>query len=185
VSLSRELIDLALAIGAVASSGAALLWWYRRRSAFRARWPSGANRVVASDTGVAPAHTLRDCSNGLCGRPDDLLAQGYGEAPFIIPLELKPQRRSRRLYESDAVQLGVYLLATRATYGARAAPFGFVQYAGAEFRVELTQSLESRVLEIAAAVRAGREATVVHRSHHIPARCAGCPVRRHCDESLV
>jgi hypothetical protein len=185
VSLSSGLIDLALAIGAVASSGAALLWWHRRRSAFHAWWPSGTSRIIASDTGVAPARTIRDCSNGLYGRPDYLLAQGHGEAPLIIPFELKPQRRSRRLYESDAVQLGVYLLATRASYGARAAPFGFVQYAGAEFCVELTKSLESRVLEIAAAIRAGREATVVHRSHHMPARCAGCPVRLHCDESLV
>lgn len=179
------LVDLVLGSSAAVSVGAALLWWHRRRAVWNVCWPSRTSRVCAADTGTSPVQTLRDRSNGLCGRPDYLLAQGYGAASFIVPLELKPQRRSRRLYESDAVQLGVYLLATRATYGAHAAPFGFVRYAGADFRVELTQSLESRVLEIAAAIRAGRQATVVHRSHHIPARCAGCPVRRHCDESLV
>jgi hypothetical protein len=36
-----------------------------------------------------------------------------------------------------------------------------------------------------ALIRRGRRVTVVHRSHTIRARCAGCPVRNHCDERLA
>jgi CRISPR/Cas system-associated exonuclease Cas4 (RecB family) len=102
-----------------------------------------------------------------------------------VPIEVKPSRRSRRLYESDAVQLGAYLVALRATYGERAARHGEVRYASASFRVELTGALEARVREVIAAVRAGRSASVVHRSHEVPARCANCPVRERCDERLA
>ncbi len=178
-------IDLAFVVSASACFGLAILRWRAELVGFRASSRSYKWRIVASDTGASPPQTIRDSQNGLRGRPDYLFAQGRGAALRIVPLELKPQRRSRRLYKSDAVQLGVYLLAARATYGVRAAPFGFVRYARAEFRVDLTQELERRVLEVATAIRAGRESTAVHRSHEIPARCAGCPVRCHCDESLV
>src|SRR5665213_2823259 len=173
-------MELALAISAAASLGAAILLWHGGRSVLGASWSSGSGRVVASDTGIAPPQTLHDPANELRGRPDYLVAQRFGHAVRIVPVEIKPQRRSRRLYESDAVQLGVYILAARATYGARAATFGYVRYARTEFRVELTPSLEQRVLKIARAIRANRRATVVHRSHAIPARCAGCPMRNHC-----
>ena len=83
------------------------------------------------------------------------------------------------------VQLGAYLRALRATHGERAARFGYVRYAADTFRVELTEALDVRVREIVAAVRAGRSAPVVHRSHEIPARCANCPVRERCDERLA
>lgn len=179
------LVDLALASSAAVSFCSALLWSYRRLASRGTCWPLDTLRILASDTGIAPPLTLHDQANGLCGRPDYLLEQRLGDALSVVPIEIKPQRRSRRLYESDAVQLDVYLLTARATYGVRAAPFGYVRYALAEFRVELTQELERRVLQVAAAIRADREATVVHRSHVIPTRCAGCPVRDHCDESLV
>jgi CRISPR/Cas system-associated exonuclease Cas4 (RecB family) len=184
MSARTWLTHLALALSAAASLVAALLWYQTRRVCQRWWWLS-TSRVVASDTGAALAQTIRDPTNGLRGSPDYFLAQGVGAALRIVPLELKPQRRSRRLYESDEVQLGVYLLAARATYGILAAPFGFVRYARAEFRVELTRELERRVLEVAASIRTDREGAVVHRSHEMPARCAGCPVRHHCDESLV
>ena len=83
------------------------------------------------------------------------------------------------------VQIGAYLLALRATHGERAARFGYVRYATDTFRVELSEALETRVRDIVAAVRAGRGAAVVHRSHAIPARCANCPVRERCDEALA
>jgi CRISPR-associated exonuclease Cas4 len=185
VPTSTWLIDLLLAMSAATSLGAAVLLWHKGRSDLGTSWSSRSGRVIASDTRAAPPQTLHDPANGLRGRPDYLLEQQFGRAVHIVPLELKPQRHSRRLYESDAVQLGVYLLAARATYGARAALFGYVRYAREEFRVELTPSLEQRVLQIATAIRAERKTRIVHRSHAIPARCAGCAVRRHCDESLV
>jgi hypothetical protein len=45
--------------------------------------------------------------------------------------------------------------------------------------------LEREVERIVSAVRRGRLAAVVHRSHNIPPRCRACPVRQHCDESLA
>jgi len=185
MSASTWLIDLALALSAAASFAAAVLMYHRGRSDLGASWSLNSGSVVASDTGIAPPQTLHDPANGLRGRPDYLLAQQFGHAVRVVPVEIKPQRRSRWLYESDAVQLGVYLLAARATYGVRAAPFGYVRYARTEFRVELTPRLEQRVLKIAREIRANRRATVVHRNHAIPARCAGCAMRNHCEESLI
>jgi hypothetical protein len=143
---TRGSLIFALVFDAAAAFGAASLCWYCIRTDFRVRWSTRTALVVASDTGSAPAQTICDPTDGLRGRPDYLLAQGYGEALLIVPLELKPQRRSLRLYESDAVQLGVYLLATRASYGRHAAPFRFERYAHADFCVELTGSLERRLL---------------------------------------
>jgi CRISPR/Cas system-associated exonuclease Cas4 (RecB family) len=183
VSASTWLIVLATI--AAASLGVAVVLWHLGRNDLGVFWPSGMSRVLASDTSLAPTQILYDMANGLRGRPDYLVAQRFRRAFRIVPLEIKPQQRSRRLHDSHAVQLGVYLLVARAPYGVRAAPFGYVRYARAEFRVELTQNLENRVLQVATSIRAARGATVVHRSHDTPARCAGCPVRRHCDESLV
>ena len=185
MSLSTAPLVLALSGSVAASVAVALLRWLKRRSNFSQSRYLSSGWVIASDTGIAPPRTICDRRTGLRGRPDYLLAQGHGEALRIVPLELKPQRRSRRLYESDAVQLGVYLLAARATYGVRASRFGLVRYASTAFRVELTEALEKRVLEVVTAIRAGRGARLMHRSHEIPARCARCPVRRHCDEALV
>lgn len=161
-----------------------LLWVIRRRSSQSFPGLTDA-RIIASDTGAAPPHTVRDTRLGLYGKPDYVLARGTGPHRRLIPVEVKPRRRSKRLYESDEIQLGVYLLGMRATYGSEAADFGFVRYAEATFRVELTPALERRVIEVAKAIRAGRSAPVIHRSHDVPARCAGCAMRPHCMESLV
>ncbi|PYV20384.1 MAG: hypothetical protein DMG27_23190 [Acidobacteria bacterium] len=99
-------------------------------------------------------------------------------------MELKPGRRSRRVYESDALQLAAYLIALRGTVKDAAGSFGYLQYAKGTFKVGLTPELERRVYEIVRAVRAGRSAATVHRSHAIVQRCAGCSVREHCDEAL-
>ena len=42
-----------------------------------------------------------------------------------------------------------------------------------------------RVEEIVRSIRRDRSALVVHRSHGIAARCAGCAMRGHCDERLA
>ena len=178
------LIGLALFVAVTCILLLGLLWWLRRRTGVALLGPSGA-RIVASDTGVVPPQVLRDSQLGLYGKPDYLLAEGTGEGRRLIPMELKPRRRATRLYESDEIQLGVYLLTTRATYGRQAASFGFVRYAATTFRVELTAALERRIVEVAGAIRRGRKARVVHRSHEVPARCAGCALRHNCSESLV
>ena len=160
-----------------------LLWWLRRQAAQAFPGLRGA-RIFASDTGVVPPLLLRDERLGLYGKPDYVLSESGGERR-LIPLELKPRRYANRLYESDEIQLGVYLLGMRATYGRQAATFGFVRYATTTFRVDLTESLERRIIEVVTAIRSGRSALVVHRSHNVPARCAGCAMRSNCSESLV
>jgi CRISPR/Cas system-associated exonuclease Cas4 (RecB family) len=182
--VSAVLFVLGILAGVAGAVGLAILWRYQRRTGFRLTWSRGA-AIVASDTGVVPALALREPALGLRGRPDYVLAEGGGKDGRLVPFELKPTRRSRRLYESDAVQIGVYLLALRATYGERAARFGYVRYATGTFRVDLTEELERRVREIAAAIRAGRRAAVVRRSHAVAARCARCAVRDYCDEALA
>jgi CRISPR/Cas system-associated exonuclease Cas4 (RecB family) len=76
-------------------------------------------------------------------------------------------------------------MALRGTFPDRAAGIGHVRYARQTFDVSLTPELEREVERIVSAVRRGRLAAVVHRSHNIPPRCRACPVRQHCDESLA
>jgi len=175
-------IALSVAVSCVLLLG--WLSWLRLRTAVTLPGLSDV-RIVASDTGVAPPQMLRDSKLGLYGKPDYLFAEETGERRRLIPMELKPRRKATRLYESDEIQLGVYLLATRGTYGREAAGFGFVRYAATTFRVELTPALERRIVEVAAAIRMGRHAPVVHRSHEVHARCARCAMRQNCSESLA
>ena len=176
-----------LGIAAAAVLGALalqmMLRWYRSRTGFGGDRRSGA-RIVGSDTGVAAPVLLRDPRLGLRGRPDYLLALEIQGRPALVPLELKPGRRSRRIYESDALQVAAYLVALRATAPDAAAPFGYLRYATGTYRVTLTAALAERVAAIVGAIRAGREASEVHRSHAIRGRCTACAVRPHCDEAL-
>ena len=182
-NLGIVLLSLAGIAAALAGVGLLILWRHGRAGGFGS--PSGGGTtIVASDTGVVPAIVLHDPSLGLRGKPDYVLEQNLGDRRTLIPLELKPTRRGRRVYESDVVQVGAYVLLLRAVYGERAAPFGYVRYSTGTFRIELTSELERRVRGIVAAIRGSRQAAAVHRSHDIPARCANCAMRPHCDEAL-
>jgi hypothetical protein len=185
VPATSTLLLILAAIAAVAAvAGMGILWWYRRTTGV-APVLAGGTKILASDTGAAPALMLRDPALGVCGKPDYVLDESIAGRRHLIPLELKPTRRGRRVYSSDAVQLGTYLLLLRSLDPDRAAPFGYVRYATGTFRVDLTDRLEWRVREIVAAIRSGRRAAVVHRSHTIRAKCAHCGLRPHCDEALV
>ena len=184
VSLLRYVV-LGLAAGALLGALAVYLAlrWYRQRTGFTAGG-QGAGRIVASDTGVEESVLLRDPQLGLRGRADYLLEFEVAGHPLFVPLELKPGRRSRRIYESDALQLAAYLIALRATTKDAAATFGYLRYATGTFKVGLTSELERRVNVIVDAIRAGRSAATVNRSHLIVQRCVSCSVRAHCDEAL-
>jgi CRISPR-associated exonuclease Cas4 len=183
-SLSITLLILAGVIAALGGLGFLILWRHGRATGFRTPL-GGGTAIVASDTGVVPALVLRDPSMGLRGKPDYVLEQEVEDRRALVPLELKPARRGGRVYESDAVQVGAYVLLLRAVYGDRAARFGYVRYSAGTFRIELTADLERRVRGIVAAIRSARQAAVIHRSHAVPAKCANCAMRPHCDESLV
>lgn len=183
-SLSITLLVIAGVLGALGGLGLLILWRYGRSTGFHTR-PGRGTTIVASDTGVVPAVLLRDPGLGLRGKPDYVLEQDIGNGRALVPMELKPTRRGRRVYESDVVQVGAYVLLLRAVYGDRAARFGYVRYSTGTFRVELTSELERRVRGIVAAIRGSRQAAVIHRSHAVPAKCVSCAMRPHCDESLV
>lgn len=140
--------------------------------------------IVASDTGAGVPTTIRDPALGLRGRPDYLLEE-RNRHHRLIPVELKPNRRSARLYESDRIQLAAYLVALHGSLPDQAAEYGYVRYASGTFRVDLSRDLETRVETIVSAIRAGRESQVVHRSHANPALCARCALRGSCDEALA
>ena len=145
----------------------------------------GGPLVVASDTGTVPPMLVRDPSLGIRGTPDYVLEVDLKGRRQLAPVEVKPKRRSPRLYESDRLQIGAYLLGLRAVAGDRASPIGYVRYETAHFEVTLTSELEQRIAATVAAIRRGRSGGVVHRSHNSPARCRGCAVRALCDESLA
>lgn len=155
----------------------------RRRTGF-AFTAQTRSVVIASDVGTQRSILLRDPPLGIRGRPDYLFRTDVGDREVLVPLEVKPTRHSDRLYDSDRVQIGAYLLALRGTFPDRASDVGYVRYADRTFQVQLTPALEREVGQIAAAVREGRRAAVLHRSHNIGARCRACPMRQRCDEAL-
>jgi CRISPR-associated exonuclease Cas4 len=184
MSLTRVVV-LLLAVAAVLVAVAipvaiALL---RRRTGFTFS-AEGLSVVIASDVGTQQSILLRDPLLGICGKPDYLLESDIGGRKLLVPLEVKPTRHSHRLYDSDRMQIGAYLLALRGTFPHRASSVGYVRYAERTFEVHLTPALEREVGQIAAAVRQGRRAAVLHRSHNIGARCRACPMRPRCDEAL-
>lgn len=141
--------------------------------------------VIASDTGAAPSVMVRDPLLGVRGVPDYVVTVDVDGRRGIAPVELKPKRTYERLLESDRLQVGTYLLGLRASVGDAASPVGFVHYRSARFAVRLTPALEDKIRHIVTAIRRGRSASTLQRSHQSVARCRGCAVRALCDESLA
>ena len=180
-----RIVSIGLAIAAVLLALAlpALLSLLRRRTGFNFGVNS-MSTVVASDVGAEETILMRDEILGISGKPDYLLETDAGGRRVLVPLEVKPTRRSERLYDSDRVQIGAYLVVLRATFPSRASRIGYVRYATQTFEVVLTPELQREVQRLVAAVRRGRNANVIHRSHNIRARCRACPVRQSCNEAL-
>ena len=176
---------VALAMGAALGALAVhlTLRWYRDRTGFTGGGSDG-DRIVASDTGVAPPVLLRDPDLHLRGRPDYLVQLKAAGRTLFVPLEVKPARRNGRVYESEVLQLAAYLIALRGTVKDGAASFGYLRHAKRTFKVALTPKLEKQVGEIVQAIRDRRDAATVHRSHQMVQRCIKCAVRDHCDEAL-
>src|SRR5207247_7758770 len=114
------------------------------------------------------------------GKPDYLLEE-HGR---IIPVEVKPSRRSAQPYPADVLQLLAYCLLVEETWTRPA--YGLLHYATGTFRIDYTDAARALLLERIAEVRAARQAGAEqHRSHNEPGRCAGCAYRSVCDEALV
>lgn len=146
---------------------------------------SSSAEVLASDTSQNRVKTLKDPKTGLMGKPDYLLQERVFFQKKIVPVELKPTRQSRALYPSDEMQLVAYMILCRAAYGSKFAGYGYVRYAEATFRVDLTRKLEQRCIQLIEEVRAARCAEDVPRNHDSSARCGRCPYRFECPDSLA
>jgi CRISPR/Cas system-associated exonuclease Cas4 (RecB family) len=145
---------------------------------FVASWALGRTTGIRGGASVEPL--LVDETLRLRGRPDYVVR----ERGRLVPIELKPLRRSTVLYESDRMQLVAYLLLVRANYPREFAGYGRVRYRDAEFTVTLDEASEARCSALAERVRAARR-TEVHRTHDIAGKCAACAHRAACGESLV
>jgi hypothetical protein len=93
-----------------------------------------------------------------------------------------PLSRSRQAGPTGTQKISYPSL--RATAKNAAATFGYLRYATGTFKVGLTRELEERVRTIVDAIRAGRSAATVNRSHSIVQRCVSCSVREQCNEAL-
>ncbi|MGH7620050.1 MAG: CRISPR-associated protein Cas4, partial [Gemmatimonadaceae bacterium] len=170
-----------LLLVAICAAGAAaaipiLLRRLRTQTGFTPDNTGGAT-IIASDTGAAATLIVRDENVGVCGKPDYVVQEQVNGRRLLVPVEVKPTRRSRRLYDSDRLQLGVYLLGLRAMAGDGAADFGYVRYAATSFQVRLTDSLEREIQSIVLRIGLGRRSRGMHRNHGMAGRCRACAVR--------
>lgn len=162
--------------------GIALYWWggMQRR---RAGLPAG--EVVYSDTGVweTVEKPLISRRYGLIGKPDYLVrVKGQGK-PTLAPVEVKSRSRPADTPAGHILQLATYCLLVEEVYRVRP-PYGLLHYADATLQIPYTEELRQAVLDAAAAIRAARLASDVHRDHDDPARCRGCGYRYACGEEI-
>ena len=135
-----------------------------------------AGRVVASDSGVSrQTPVLRSARYWLSGRSDYLVEEGGR----VVPVEVKPRRRSDTPWPRDVLQLAAYCLLVEEAEP-RFAGYGYLRYASRTFRIEFTETLRADLLRTIAALRADLTAPDVDPSHADPRRCAHCAMLRVC-----
>jgi CRISPR-associated exonuclease Cas4 len=165
------IVNALIAACLVSAAAAAWLYW-------RARIPG---RVIESDGPLArPARVLRSARYGVGGKPDLLIV----EKGLIAPMELKPTRESDEPWLRDVVQLAAYCLLVEETYE-HPAGYGYLGYANRTFRIDFTDTMRATLLNTLRDLRADMDATRVSRDHTDRRRCARCPLRPRCGESLA
>jgi CRISPR-associated exonuclease Cas4 len=170
--LAERLVIVALLLAAVIALAVSVLL-------FR-RFGIGG-RVVASDSGVARrARVLRSARYGISGKPDYLVE----ERGQIVPVELKPTRRSATPWLRDVVQLAAYCLLVEETEP-RFAGYGYLRYANRTFRIDFTESLRAELLRTVAALRADLTASDVDPNHDDSRRCARCSLVQVCGKQVA
>ncbi len=163
----------------------AVLWHRGRTLQESTGLPRG--QVVAADTGSwqpvsAPLVSRR---HGLIGRPDYLVRVREGNQVYHIPVEVKSAPAPPEPYPGHVLQLAAYCLLVEEVHRTHP-PYGILHYRDRTFRIPFTDALRRQVLATAAALRAARRASEVHRSHQDPARCRACGYRQACgDQALV
>jgi len=133
----------------------------------------GSGETVALDD-----ITLYSEELGLVGRPDRIVREGE----YLIPEEWKS---SKRVNDGHRLQLGTYFLLIEAEYGSRP-PHGFVVLGdGSRHRVENTEELRSKVLDVAEQIRERRRALRQEIPVRQPAwKCRVCGQKGNCLQFL-
>jgi len=170
---------MALTVAAALLALAIALWWVAGRLQRATGLPAARVRYDDSGAGRRLERPLVSHRHRLVGRPDYLLEDG----PALVPVEVKPGRRSAVPYEGDVLQLAAYCLLVEEALGRRP-PHGLLRYAERSWEVPFDEPLRRRLLATLAAMDRDRVAPDVHRSHDQPARCARCSQRGVCDERL-
>jgi len=104
--------DVAAVLGVV---GLVLVRRAEQRTGLSLTSTATSVNVIGSDTGAAPGMLVREPTLGLRGRPDYVVEYGAPNERRLYPLEVKPTRRSQRVYEIDEMQVGAYPVALRGT----------------------------------------------------------------------
>lgn len=162
--------------------GLALLLLLRGLAARRALGPQLAGaRVVGEDLSGArpPGGPLIARRFGLQGRPD-LILERDGR---LIPVEVKPSRRTARPLDADRLQLAAYCLLVEETSG-KAPPYGLLRYAQACWQIPYGPDERRWVLDTLAAMDEALARGGAARSHRQAARCRACALAASCDEVL-
>lgn len=160
-------------------AAAVMLWLLSARLRAHSGLPSG--EVVYSDTGPGRDHNrpLFSARHRLSGKPDYLVREGDA----ITPVEVKSGRAPAQPRDGHVLQLAAYCLLVEEQLSATVRR-GIVRYDDREFVVPWNAALRRRLLDALDDMRADVAAGGSARSHRQPARCRGCSVRDHCDESL-
>ncbi len=116
---------------------------------------------------------------GLVGKPDYLIKRGR----HLIPVEVKPGRRSQTPYDSDQMQLAAYCLLVEDTTGRRP-PYGLLRYADTTFRVSFNNQRRDELIDILHDMHTTTADDFIPRSHDQPERCRGCGYANRCEQSL-
>src|SRR5690606_12937834 len=120
---------------------------------------------------------------GLIGKPDYLVQVKDQGKPTLAPVEVKSRTRPAETPAGHILQLATYCLLVEEVHQVRP-PYGLLHYADATLQIPYTEELRQAVLDTAAAIRAARSASDVHRDHADPARCRGCGYRYACGEEI-
>jgi CRISPR/Cas system-associated exonuclease Cas4 (RecB family) len=157
------------------------LWWQGRRAQRAGGLPLG--EVVYADTAAweAVPAPLRSWRYGLVGKPDYLVRVQTQGQTMLVPVEVKSRRKPPTPADYHILQLATYCLLVEDVHHVRPA-YGLLHYADATLQIPYTDELRRAVLAAAEAIRRGRRADDVARSHDAAWRCRGCGYAHACGE---
>ena len=136
-----------------------------------------ARGLISGKTVTLDNVTLFSKEHLLVGRPDRIVKQGKA----LIPEEWKS---SKKVEPWHIAQLGTYFILIEEYFGVRP-PFGVIVTGdGRRKRIENTEELRAKVLDIARQIREARcEIEVVHAASPERWQCRACGQRSHCSQA--